>query len=124
VEITTVYTTSLEPRNRRVADPVRSSNIRHSLARLAPRNRLLSLEWSELGLATKSYASGHRSLPTLRRSRKDHRAFEFSQCREHRKDQLAVGAGRIDHRISKRLEAGALLGCSIKNVQQIACTPG
>jgi hypothetical protein len=47
----------------------------------------------------------------------DHRPFEFRQRSKHGKDQLAVWTGCVDHRVGKRLEASAFLGCSIKDVQ-------
>ena len=94
----------LEPRNGRVTDSIRPADIGQRLAGLAACNGFLNLEWTELWLASEPDAPCLRSFPPLRCSGQDHRSFEFRQGSEHGQDQLAVWAGRVDHRISNRLE--------------------
>ena len=94
----------LEPRNGRVTDSIRPADIGQRLAGLAACNGFLNLEWTQLWLASEPDAPCLRSFPPLRCSGQDRRSFEFRQGSEHGQDRLAVWAGRVDHRISNRLE--------------------
>src|SRR3974390_2750349 len=102
-------TIALQPRHCRVAHAVRSTNLGQGFTSRSTAQGFVDLEWRQLGLATKPHASLLRAFSALRCPREDHAPFKLSQRAQHREDQLAMGAGGVEHRISDRAEACTLL---------------